>query len=274
MQEGFDNDKYIQIQSQKIKERFSLFDKLYLEVGGKLFDDSHAARILPGFKNDVKINMFKELKDDLEIIFCINSYDIEKNKTRGEYGISYSQELLKLISNSKQLGLNVNAVVITLYNNQIGVDKFIKKLNRNDIKTFIHKKVKGYPLNVELIVSEEGFGSNIYIPTTKKLIIVNAPGPGSGKLATCLSQIYHENLKGINAGYAKFETFPVWNLPLSHPINLAYEAATADLKDFNLIDKFHMEKYGIEAVNYNRVFPNFEKYFKKGIKKRYILFSY
>jgi uncharacterized protein (UPF0371 family) len=270
MQEGFDNDKYIQIQSQKIKERFSLFDKLYLEVGGKLFDDSHAARILPGFKNDVKINMFKELKDDLEIIFCINSYDIEKNKTRGEYGISYSQELLKLISNSKQLGLNVNAVVITLYNNQIGVDKFIKKLNRNDIKTFIHKKVKGYPLNVELIVSEEGFGSNIYIPTTKKLIIVNAPGPGSGKLATCLSQIYHENLKGINAGYAKFETFPVWNLPLSHPINLAYEAATADLKDFNLIDKFHLEKYGIEAVNYNRdieSFPILKNILKKVLKK-------
>ena len=270
MKEGFDNDKYVRIQSEKIKERFTLFDKLYLEVGGKLFDDSHAARILPGFKNDVKISMFKELKDDLEIIFCINSGDIEKNKTRGEYDRSYNQELLKLVNNSKKMGFSVNSVVITLYNNQISVDKFIKKLNRNGIKTYIHKAVKGYPTNIDVIVSEEGYGSNPYIPTTKKLILVNAPGPGSGKLATCLSQVYHENMRGINAGYAKFETFPVWNLPLNHPVNLAYEAATADLNDINLIDSFHLKKYGIESVNYNRdieAFPVLKNILKKVLKK-------
>ena len=269
---GFDNDKYVRIQSEKIKERIKLFDKLYLEVGGKLFDDSHAARILPGFKNDAKINMFLELKDDLEIIFCISAIDIEKNKTRGEYGIPYSQELLKLINNSKNLGFLVNSVVITLYNNQICVDKFIKKLRRNGIKAFIHKFVKGYPTNINIIVSQQGYGENPYIPTTKKLILVNAPGPGSGKLATCLSQIYHENIQHINAGYAKFETFPVWNLPLNHPVNLAYEAATADLKDVNLIDPFHFNKYGVNAINYNRDIETFpilknilEKIFKKSI---------
>ena len=252
MKKGFDNNKYVKIQSKKIKERFKLFDKLYLEVGGKLFDDSHAARILPGFKNDVKISMFKELKDDLEIIFCINAGDIEKNKTRGEYGITYDQETISLINKSKKLGFSVNSVVITLYNNQASVDKFINKLNRNGIKTYIHRATKGYPTNVDIIVSEEGYGANPYIETTKPLILVNAPGPGSGKLATCLSQIYHENKRGINAGYAKFETFPVWNLSLKHPVNLAYEAATADLKDVNMIDPFHLDKYGIKAVNYNR----------------------
>ena len=270
MKEGFDNNKYVRIQSEKIKERFGLFDKLYLEVGGKLFDDSHAARILPGFKNDVKISMFKELKDDLEIIFCINAGDIEKNKTRGEYDRSYNQELLKLINNSKQLGFSVNSVVVTLYNNQISADKFIKKLNRNGIKTYIHKPVKGYPTNIDQIVSEEGYGANPYITTTKKLILVNAPGPGSGKLATCLSQVYHENKRGINAGYAKFETFPVWNLPLNHPVNLAYEAATADLKDENLIDSFHLKKYGKETVNYNRdieTFPILKNILKKVLKR-------
>jgi len=252
MKVGFDNAKYVKIQSEKIKERFKLFDKLYLEVGGKLFDDSHAARILPGFKNDVKISMFKELKDDLEIIFCINAGDIEKNKTRGEYGITYDVEILRLINNSKKMGFSVNSVVITLYKNQPSVDKFIKKLNRNGIKTYIHTFTKGYPTDVDTIVSEEGYGANPYVETTKKLILVNAPGPGSGKLATCLSQIYHENKRGRNAGYAKFETFPVWNLPLKHPVNLAYEAATADLKDVNMIDPFHLEKYGVKAVNYNR----------------------
>ncbi len=252
MKKGFDNAKYVKIQSAKIRERFGLFDKLYLEVGGKLFDDSHAARVLPGFKNDAKINMFLELKDDLEIIFCINAGDIERNKTRGEYGITYDTEILKLISNSKKLGFSVNSVVITLYNNQVSVDKFIKKLNRNGIKTYIHTFTKGYPTDVDTIVSEEGYGANPYIETTKPLILVNAPGPGSGKLATCLSQIYHEHIRGINAGYAKFETFPVWNLPLKHPVNLAYEAATADLKDVNMIDPFHLEKYGKTAVNYNR----------------------
>ena len=270
MKVGFDNDKYVKIQSEKIKERFLLFDKLYLEIGGKLFDDSHAARILPGFKYDVKISMFKELKDDLEIIFCINAGDIEKNKTRSEYDISYSQELLRLINNSKKLGFSVNSVVITLYQNQISADKFIKKLNRNGIKTYIHKPVRGYPTNINEIVSEEGYGANPYISTTKKLILVNAPGPGSGKLATCLSQIYHENKRGINAGYAKYETFPVWNLSLNHPINLAYEAATADLKDVNLIDPYHLEKYGIIAVNYNRdieTFPILKSILKKVLKK-------
>ena len=270
MKIGFDNDKYVQIQSSKIKERFRLFDKLYLEVGGKLFDDSHAARILPGFKNDVKISMFKELKDDLEIIFCISAADIERNKTRGEYDLSYSKELLKLINFSKKLGFSVNSVVITLYENQVNVDKFIKKLNRNQIRTYIHKPVKGYPTNIDKIVSEEGYGANPYIITTKKLILVNAPGPGSGKLATCLSQVYHENIRGINAGYAKFETFPVWNLPLNHPVNMAYEAATADLNDINLIDSFHLKRYGIESVNYNRdieTFPILKNILKKLLKK-------
>ena len=252
MKIGFDNEKYVKIQSEKIKERFKLFDKLYLEEGGKLFDDSHAARVLPGFKNDVKISMFQELKDDLEIIFCINAGDIEKNKTRGEYGITYDIEILRLINMSTKLGFNVNSVVITLYNNQVSVDKFIKKLNRNGIKTYIHRFTKGYPTDVDTIVSEEGYGANPYIETSKKLILVNAPGPGSGKLATCLSQLYHENKRGVNAGYAKFETFPVWNLPLKHPVNLAYEASTADLKDINMIDPFHLNSYNITAINYNR----------------------
>ena len=275
MKVGFDNNKYVKIQSKKIKERFKLFDKLYLEVGGKLFDDSHAARILPGFKNDVKISMFKELKDDLEIIFCINAGDIEKNKTRGEYGITYDQEILKLINKSKKLGFSVNSVVITLYKNQVSVDKFIKKLNRNGIKTYIHTFTKGYPTDVDTIVSEEGYGANPYIETTKPLILVNAPGPGSGKLATCLSQIYHEYKRGVNAGYAKFETFPVWNLPLKHPVNLAYEAATADLKDVNMIDPFHLEKYGETAVNYNRdieTFPILKNILSKE-KKKDVYFS-
>ena len=270
MKVGFDNKKYVKIQSEKIKERFKLFDKLYLEVGGKLFDDSHAARILPGFKNDVKISMFKELKNDLEIIYCINANDIERNKTRGEYGITYDNEIFKLINKSKKMGFSVNSVVITLYKNQISVDEFIKKLNRNGIKTYIHTYTKGYPTDVDTIVSDEGYGANPYIETTKKLILVNAPGPGSGKLATCLSQIYHENKRGVNAGYAKFETFPVWNLPLKHPVNLAYEAATADLKDVNMIDPFHLEKYKKTAVNYNRdieTFPILKNILSKVCKK-------
>ena len=257
MKKGFDNNKYVKIQSKKIKERFKLFDKLYLEVGGKLFDDSHAARILPGFKNDVKISMFKELKNDLEIIFCINAGDIEKNKTRGEYGITYDQETISLINKSKKMGFSVNSVVITLYKNQVSVDKFINKLNRNGIKTYIHTATKGYPTDVDTIVSDEGYGANPYIETTKPLILVNAPGPGSGKLATCLSQIYHENKRGVNAGYAKFETFPVWNLNLMHPVNVAYEAATVDLKDINMIDSFHLEAYGENAVSYNRDLSTF-----------------
>ena len=275
MKKGFDNEKYVKIQSKKIKARFKLFDKLYLEVGGKLFDDSHAARVLPGFKNDVKISMFQELKKDLEIIFCINAGDIERNKTRGEYGITYDQEITRLVNESKKMGFTVNCVVITLYKNQVSVDKFIKKLNRNGIKTYIHTFTKGYPTDVNTIVSEEGYGANPYIETTKRLILVNAPGPGSGKLATCLSQVYHEHKRGVNAGYAKFETFPVWNLPLKHPVNLAYEASTADLKDVNMIDPFHLEKYGETAINYNRdieAFPILKSILSK-ISKKDLYFS-
>lgn len=252
MKTGFDNKKYLKIQSKKIKERFKKFDKLYLEIGGKLFDDTHAARVLPGFERDSKIKMFQELKDDLEIIFCINAKDIEKNKTRAEYGITYDNEIIRLINNSQQLGFSVNSVVITLYQNQSSVDKFIKRLNRQGIKTYIHTFTKGYPTDVDTIVSDNGYGANPYVVTTKPLILVNAPGPGSGKLATCLSQLYHEHKNGINAGYAKFETFPVWNLPLKHPVNMAYEAATADLNDRNMIDPFHLTEYSITAVNYNR----------------------
>ena len=257
MKLGFDNDKYVKIQSEKIRERFKLFDKLYLEIGGKLFEDNHAARVLPGFKPDAKINMFLELKDDLEIIFCINANDIERHKTRADYGITYDVEVLRLIEQSKEKGFSVNSVVITLYNNQESVKSFINKLKRYKIKTYTHHAIDGYPENIDEIVSDEGYGSNEYIKTTKKLVLVNAPGPGSGKLATCLSQLYHEHKLGINAGYAKFETFPVWNLPLKHPVNLAYEAATADLKDVNMIDPFHLEKYGISTVNYNRDIETF-----------------
>ncbi|MBQ8901627.1 MAG: DUF1846 domain-containing protein [Bacilli bacterium] len=257
MKSGFDNKKYIKIQSKKIKERFKLFDKLYLEIGGKLFDDYHASRVLPGFEPDAKINMFKELKNDLEIIFCINANDIERNKTRAEFGITYDVEVMRLIDNLVNLGFLINSVVITLYNNQRSVDKFINKLNRHGIKTYVHTFTKGYPSDVDTIVSEEGYGVNEYIETTKKLVLVNAPGPGSGKLATCLSQLYHEHKRGINAGYAKFETFPVWNLPLKHPVNVAYEAATADLSDVNQIDSFHLSEYNITAVNYNRDLQTF-----------------
>src|SRR5574344_2512734 len=262
MENGFNNKKYIRVQSEKIRERIKMFDKLYLEVGGKLFDDTHASRVLPGFKNDSKINMFLELKDELEIIFCINAGDIEKNKTRAEYGITYDMEIFRIINLSINLGFSINSVVITLYNNQPSVDKFIKKLERQNIKTYLHHYTKGYPTDINLIVSEEGYGANPYIETTKKLIIVNAPGPGSGKLATCLSQLYHEHKRGINAGYAKFETFPVWNLDLKHPVNMAYEAATADLKDVNMIDSFHLKAYNKIAVNYNRdleLFPVLQK---------------
>lgn len=257
MKKGFDNKKYIKIQSKKIKERFKLFDKLYLEIGGKLFDDYHASRVLPGFQPDAKINMFKELKNDLEIIFCINANDIERNKTRAEFGITYDMEVMRLIDNLTNLGFLINSVVITLYNNQRSVDKFINKLNNHNIKTYVHTFTKGYPSDIDTIVSEEGYGVNEYIETTKKLVLVNAPGPGSGKLATCLSQLYHEHKRGINAGYAKFETFPVWNLPLKHPVNVAYEAATADLNDVNQIDSFHLSEYNITAVNYNRDLQTF-----------------
>ena len=257
MKIGFDNKKYVKMQSQEIKKRFNSFDKLYLEIGGKLFDDSHASRVLPGFKSDSKIMMLKELQDDLEIIFCINANDIEKNKVRAEHGITYDIEVLRLIDNLRSLGFLINSVVITLYNHQPSVDTFIKKLERFNIKTYIHKPTKGYPSDVDVIVSEEGYGANPYIETTRKLVLVNAPGPGSGKLATCLSQLYHEEKRGVHAGYAKFETFPVWNLPLKHPVNMAYEAATADLNDKNMIDSFHLDKYNEITINYNRDLEQF-----------------
>ena len=257
MKIGFDNKKYVKIQSEKIKERFNLYDKLYLEIGGKLFDDYHASRVLPGFKSDVKINMFNEIKNDLEIIFCINANDIEKSKIRAEHGITYDIEILRLIDNLTKLDFSINSVVITLYNNQPSVDIFIKKLKRHNIKTYIHKLINGYPKDIDTIVSDNGYGANPYIKTTKKVILVNAPGPGSGKLAVCLSQLYHEHKNGVNAGYAKFETFPVWNLDLSHPVNKAYESATADLKDVNMIDTYHLNEYNVNAVNYNRDIESF-----------------
>lgn len=257
MKKGFNNNKYVKIQSKKIKERIKMFDKLYLEVGGKLFSDNHAARVLPGFEADAKINMFLELKNDLEIIFCINANDIEKNKIRSEFGVTYDIEILNIINNATKLGFTVNSVVITLYNNQPSVETFIKRLERQNIKTYLHRFTKGYPTDVETIVSDEGYGANPYIETSKKLILVNAAGAGSGKLATCLSQLYHEHKRGVFAGYAKFETFPVWNLPLKHPLNIAYEAATADLKDINMVDPYHLEKYNEVAINYNRDIETF-----------------
>lgn len=257
MKKGFNNKKYVKIQSKKIKERFKMFDKLYLEVGGKLFSDNHAARVLPGFDPAAKINMFLELKKDLEIIFCINANDIEKNKIRSEFGITYDIEMFNIINNARNLGFEVNSVVITLYDNQPSVENFIKRLERQNIKTYIHRYTKGYPTDVDTIVSDEGYGANPYIETTKKLVLVNAAGAGSGKLATCLSQLYHEHKRNINAGYAKFETFPVWNLALKHPVNIAYEAATADLKDINMIDPYHLEKYNETAINYNRDIETF-----------------
>lgn len=258
MKKGFNNEKYVEIQSKKIKEKINEFDKLYLEFGGKLFDDYHASRVLPGFEPDSKIKMLCELKDIAEIIICINAKDIERKKVRADYGITYDMEVLRLIDEFKNLGLSVNSVVITLYTGQESSKKFIKQLEKRNIKSYVHTPTKGYPTDASIIVSDEGYGANPYIKTTKKLVVVTAPGPSSGKLATCLSQLYHEYKRGVKAGYAKYETFPVWNLPLKHPVNIAYEAATADLKDVNMIDSFHLEKYGITSVNYNRdleVFP-------------------
>ena len=255
---GFDNELYVKLQIEKIKERIKLFDnKLYLEFGGKLFDDHHAKRVLPGFELNSKIRLLEELKDQCEIIFCINAKDIEK-KIRADYGISYDMEVIRLIEIFRKLNITVNSVVITLYKGQSTAKRFKEKLENIGIKTYIHTPTKGYPTDVDVIVSEEGYGANPYIETTKPLVIVNAPGPCSGKLATCLSQLYHEHKHGIKAGYAKFETFPVWDLPLRHPVNMAYEAATADLDDKNMIDSFHLEAYGVSSVNYNRdleVFP-------------------
>ena len=257
--QGFDNDKYLKLQSEKIREKIDLFGgKLYLEFGGKLFDDFHASRVLPGFAPDSKIKMLIELKEEAEIIISINTADIEKNKVRGDLGITYDLDLLRLIDAFRGYGLFVGSVVMTRYKDNPIAETFKKKLEGLGIKVYKHYDIEGYPYNIPLIVSDDGFGKNEYAETSRSLVVVTAPGPGSGKMATCLSQIYHESKRGVKSGYAKFETFPVWNLPLSHPVNLAYEAATADLNDVNMIDPFHLEAYGATAVNYNRdveVFP-------------------
>ena len=256
---GFDNEKYLKTQTAHIAERIKQFGgKLYLEFGGKLFDDFHASRVLPGFKPDSKLQMLLQLKDKAEIVIAINASDIEKNKIRGDLGITYDLEVLRLIDTFKDVGLYVGSVVLTRYANQPAAEAFQCRLERLGVKVYRHRLIEGYPSNIPHIVSEEGFGKNDYIETTRELVIITAPGPGSGKMATCLSQLYHDNKRGINSGYAKFETFPIWNLPLKHPVNLAYEAATADLKDVNMIDPFHLEAYGETTVNYNRdveVFP-------------------
>lgn len=258
MEIGFDNDLYVAKQSEAILKRISQFGKLYLEFGGKLFDDWHASRVLPGFDVNAKVKLLQKLKDKAEIIVSVNAKDLERNKIRADYGINYGMDVLLLMDNLRSCGIYVGSVVITQYENQRAADIFQKKLEMRGEKVYIHTKTKGYPTDIETIISEEGYGKNPYIETTRPLVVVTAPGPGSGKLATCLCQIYHEYKRGIKAGYAKFETFPIWNLPLKHPVNVAYEAATADLKDVNMIDHFHLEAYGKSAVNYNRdieVFP-------------------
>ena len=259
MRIGFDNDKYISMQSEHIKERISKFDnKLYLELGGKLFDDYHAARVLPGFQPDSKIKMLRQLSDSAEIVIAVSAVDIEKNKVRGDIGITYDDEVLRLIDAFTSMGLYVGSVVITQYAGQLNVELLKRRLAAIGMPTYYHYPISGYPSNIPLIVSDDGYGRNDYIKTTRPLVIVTAPGPGSGKMATCLSQLYHEYKRGCHAGYAKFETFPIWNIPLKHPINLAYEAATADLNDVNMIDPFHLEAYGETAINYNRdieIFP-------------------
>ncbi|MBE6576618.1 MAG: DUF1846 domain-containing protein [Ruminococcaceae bacterium] len=264
---GFDNNKYIELQSKKILERISSFGgKLYLEFGGKLFDDYHAARVLPGFQPDSKIRMLLNLKDDAEVLIVVSATSIEQNKIRGDLGITYDMDTLRLIDAFNDIGIDVGGVVITQYASQAPVDAFIKRLNNLGVKVCRHYPIEGYPTNVRKIVSDSGYGKNEYIETKKPLVVVTAPGPGSGKMATCLSQLYHDHKRGIKAGYAKFETFPIWNLPLKHPVNMAYEAATVDLNDVNMIDPFHLEATGITAVNYNRdieVFPVLQAIFKQ-----------
>ena len=264
---GFDNDKYLSTQSEKILERINKFGgKLYLEFGGKLFDDFHAARVLPGFAPDSKIRMLTQLKDQAEIVIAINANDIEKNKVRGDLGITYDLDVLRLIDAFRGFGLYIGSVVMTRYNHQSSVDAFNQKLESLGIKVYKHYAIPRYPYDIPFIVSDEGFGMNDYIETTRSLVVVTAPGPGSGKMATCLSQLYHDHKRGIKAGYAKFETFPIWNIPLKHSVNLAYEAATADLNDVNMIDPFHLEAYGETTVNYNRdieVFPVLRAMFEK-----------
>ena len=259
MRNGFDNEKYLKIQSERIKERIAQFgDKLYLEFGGKLFDDYHASRVLPGFHPDSKLRMLMQLSDCAEIIIVISALDIEKNKVRGDLGITYDEDVLRLRGEFEKVGLYTSYVVITHYNGQNSADVYRARLERMGIKVCYHYTIDGYPNNVELINSDDGFGRNDFAETSRPLVVVTAPGPGSGKMAVCLSQIHHERKCGVKAGYAKFETFPVWNLPLKHPVNVAYEAATADLNDVNMIDPFHLEAYGKIAINYNRdieIFP-------------------
>ena len=264
---GFDNQKYLTTQSEQIRHRIAQFGgKLYLEFGGKLFDDYHASRVLPGFKPDSKIRMLQQLKNDVEIVIAINAADIESNKIRGDLGITYDEDVLRLIDTFREMGLYVGSVVLTQYTGQKSAQAFLKRLETLGVPHYRHFPIPGYPSDVDFIVSEEGLGQNEYIETTRSLIVVTAPGPGSGKMATCLSQLYHDHKHGIEAGYAKFETFPIWNLPLKHPVNLAYEAATADLNDVNMIDPFHLEAYGKTAVNYNRdveIFPVLNAIFER-----------
>ena len=264
---GFDNDKYLRLQAHHIKERVAQFGgKLYLEFGGKLFDDHHASRVLPGFQPDSKIRMLETMKEDVEILIAINAWDIEKSKKRGDLGISYDEEVLRLIDIFRGMGFCVGSVVITQYASQTAADAFIRRLTALGVKSCRHYTIAGYPSDVAHIVSDEGLGKNDYIETTHPVVVVTAPGPGSGKMATCLSQLYHDHKRGIRAGYAKYETFPIWNLPLKHPVNLAYEAATADLNDVNMIDPFHLEAYGETTVNYNRdveIFPVLNAMFQK-----------
>ena len=267
MKSGFDNEKYLQMQSSHIKERIAKFgNKLYLEFGGKLFDDYHASRVLPGFQPDSKLRMLSQLSDQAELVIVISAEDIEKNKIRGDLGITYDSDVLRLIDVYKGLGLYVGSVVITKFSGQESASLFKKRLEKMGIKVYRHYVIPGYPANVPLIVSADGYGKNDYIETTRPLVVVTAPGPGSGKMAVCLSQLYHEHQRGIRAGYAKFETFPIWNIPLKHPVNLAYEAATADLNDINMIDPFHLEAYGETTVNYNRdieIFPVLNAMFER-----------
>ncbi len=267
MKLGFDNEKYLSLQSEHIKDRLSQFGgKLYMEFGGKLFDDFHAARVLPGFEPDSKIRMLMQLAEDAEVVIVINAADIEKNKVRGDLGITYDLDVMRLIDAFRSIGLYVGSVVLSQYQGQHAADAFQRRLEQLGVKVYRHYPIVGYPTNVELIVSEEGFGRNEYIQTERSIVVVTAPGPGSGKMATCLSQLYHEHKRGQRAGYAKFETFPIWNLPLKHPINVAYESATADLDDVNMIDPFHLDAYGVTTVNYNRdveVFPVLNAIFKR-----------
>ncbi len=255
---GFDSEMYMRKQSEQILKRIERFDKLYLEFGGKLFDDLHAARVLPGFDKAAKIKLLHKLRDKAELIICINAGAIEQNKMRADFGITYGSEVERMIDNISGMGIYINCVVITMFTDQQGALAFKKKLENRGVKVYIHRPTKGYPHDIDAIVSDEGYGANPYIETSRPLVVLTAPGPGSGKLATCLSQLYHENKRGVKAGYAKFETFPIWNLPLNHPVNVAYEAATADLQDVNKVDNFHLDAYGEITVNYNRdieVFP-------------------